>query len=995
MPSQTARLHQLKVGSDILATTSLYPSAFFWTSSLNQSSLSHILVFSYDFLDSNACLSLISKPICLTTLSAAREPTCRCGLIQTVRYQHSDGAMHFYTLDIVTPDWQLTQSIHTRSFTHQSTLDIITAILNDYDFEWQLSEQLLSSDTLTRPLEMRSQSDVSDYDFISGLLADIGVTTYWVSGDSVDELGYWSLVSALDENALSSLNYSYEKSSVQSGQDSVDTLQMSAKQLGTRTVLVRADGLAADTIYEGVAEDDSPLTFDDTAVLFGAPSRVYSDASATRLAEQWVRANGCNREYYSATGAMRGLSIGSQVSINNLPSIGRLSTYCTAMIIVGIEPSSDSVSYHNQVLIRDWLTRTTKQTAQTAQTALSAIPEHGYDIARDTGIWVTATLLDSVIPYCPYPSKQSFVSSRYSGVTQARTGDTSTSSSPSYASQVTDDGLQRTITTPVSAGISPHDDGVTPPLRALQLSSGATHGWQFAPRLGQSVLLNHWYGDIDSPMISRSLYDGIGMGDNDYKDVTRRDAGLSNRHNLQNGSSPRWHGSGLGHSQICEDDTHSGWITGIAQYGLTSDSEVTLLFDDTPKSIGLEWTVNTKDRANAMQPISTSSATFASNEHVLELGVLRHRYSNHQSTSSGQGINLATDHGLQATAESGVLLSTFGIQHSQSEHESAWVNDAGQRQLKLGKELTETFLDAKQAHLQSTKAMKTANQSIEAFQETAQIIDDTLQTEVLGAPDVMLVSKDSILASASNTLSTAKTIVRQSGSTHSDVVAGNYTLTADSIESLAGVGGQAQLSGLHISANTKPLAIQAQGGELQLHCQQSMTIGSESGQVNISSPRQIKLQTSAGASLTIDESGVKLVCPGEIKVQAVKKSLVGGAKVNAPVIALPTSGLFSKAFDLKKLLPQDLIDQGISYKLINHSRGTEIEGKLDEDGQTLRVFGDKTEKVELELLGNVNRKGEIKVTDVSDQIECDNCSIENLFEDCGDNHAHDEDDFDC
>ncbi|MGP5649611.1 DUF2345 domain-containing protein, partial [Psychrobacter celer] len=459
------------------------------------------------------------------------------------------------------------------------------------------------------------------------------------------------------------------------------------------------------------------------------------------------------------------------------------------------------------------------------------------------------------------------------------------------------------------------------------------------------MLLNHWYGDKDSPLISRSLYNGIGMGDTDDKDITSRDSGLSNRHNLQNGSSPRWHGGGLGHSQIKDDDAHSGWITGIAQYGLTSNSEVNLLFDDTPNQIGMQWSVNTNAHANAQHPTTTNKAVFAPDEHILELGVLRHRYSNHQSTSSGQGVNLATDHGLQATADSGMLLSTFGIRHSHSEHESAWVNDAGQRQLKLGAELNETLMEAKQAHLQSTQEISSANASIKAFETAAQVIDETLNTEVLGAADVLLVSRDSILASSSNTLWTAKTIVRQSGATQSDVVAGNYTLTADRIESLSGIAGQAALSGLHISANTKPVAIQAQGGELQLHSQQSMTIGSESGQVNIASPKRIKLQTSAGASLTIDESGIKLVCPGEIKVNAVKKSLVMGAKVNAPMIALPTSGLFSKAFDLKKLLPQDLIDQGISYKLINHSKGTEIEGKLDEEGQTLRVFGDKAEKV--------------------------------------------------
>ena len=136
------------------------------------------------------------------------------------------------------------------------------------------------------------------------------------------------------------------------------------------------------------------------------------------------------------------------------------------------------------------------------------------------------------------------------------------------------------------------------------------------------------------------------------------------------------------------------------------------------------------------------------------------------------------------------------------------------------------------------------------------MIDETLNTEVLGTPDVMLVSKDSILASSNNTLWMAKTIVRQSGATQSDVVAGNYTLTANTIDSLSGVGGQADLSGLHISANTKPVAIQAQGGELQLHSQQGMTIGSESGQVNVSSPKRIKLQTSAGASITIDDSGI-------------------------------------------------------------------------------------------------------------------------------------------
>ena len=354
------------------------------------------------------------------------------------------------------------------------------------------------------------------------------------------------------------------------------------------------------------------------------------------------------------------------------------------------------------------------------------------------------------------------------------------------------------------------------------------------------------------------------MGDCDDKDITTRDSGLSDRQNLQGGSSPRWHGSGMGHSQVNDDDSHSGWLSGIAQYGLTPHSEVTLSFDDTPSKVGLQWSVNTGSKANAQSPTLTDHATFAPDEHVLELGVLRHRYSNHQSSDSGQGMNLASDHSVQVNATTGVLLSTFGLSHSQSEHESAWVNDAGQRQLALGSELSSTFSEAKQAHLQSTKEIKRAQASMMAFKTAAQVMDETLNTEVLGAADVLLVSKDSILASSNNTLWTAKTIVRQSGATQSDVVAGSYNLTADKIDTLSGVGGQTAMSGLHMSANREPVAIQAQGGELQLHSQQSMTIGSASGQVNVSSPKRIKLQTSAGASITIDDSGIKLVCPGTI-----------------------------------------------------------------------------------------------------------------------------------
>ena len=116
------------------------------------------------------------------------------------------------------------------------------------------------------------------------------------------------------------------------------------------------------------------------------------------------------------------------------------------------------------------------------------------------------------------------------------------------------------------------------------------------------------------------------------------------------------------------------------------------------------------------------------------------------------------------------------------------------------------------------------------------------------------------------------------------------------------------------------------------------------------------------ASITIDDSGVKLVYSGKIKIKAVMKNMVAGMKVNAPMVSLPTSGLFSKAFNLKKLIPQDLIDQGMKYKIINHSQGTEIKGTLDKDGQTLRVFGDSSESIEMRFEQEVYFLDEYKKT---------------------------------
>ncbi len=121
---------------------------------------------------------------------------------------------------------------------------------------------------------------------------------------------------------------------------------------------------------------------------------------------------------------------------------------------------------------------------------------------------------------------------------------------------------------------------------------------------------------------------------------------FAHRHNIQGGVSPRSHGASLGHSQINDDDGHSFWVSGIAQYGLSAATETWLGFDDTLNRLGIQWSVTTEARANAADPNKSSIASYSPQQHSIELDVLRYRFSYHQLADSGQGFKVLIDNRL-------------------------------------------------------------------------------------------------------------------------------------------------------------------------------------------------------------------------------------------------------------------------------------------------------------------------------------------------------------
>ncbi|MEN6670710.1 hypothetical protein AAJP47_10060, partial [Psychrobacter sp. B38] len=102
------------------------------------------------------------------------------------------------------------------------------------------------------------------------------------------------------------------------------------------------------------------------------------------------------------------------------------------------------------------------------------------------------------------------------------------------------------------------------------------------------------------------------------------------------------------------------------------------------------------------------------------------------------------------------------------------------------------------------------------------------------------------------------------------------------------------------------------------------------------------------ASITIDDSGIKLVCPGMIKIQAVKKALVGGALCHYTAPKEP----YDEMYVVKDTLGN--IIAGFAYK-IETSEGKVYRGVTNEKGETIRV-GTGNKAVEFELTADTDEE---------------------------------------
>ncbi|PHS67256.1 MAG: hypothetical protein COB00_09265, partial [Alcanivorax sp.] len=215
-----------------------------------------------------------------------------------------------------------------------------------------------------------------------------------------------------------------------------------------------------------------------------------------------------------------------------------------------------------------------------------------------------------------------------------------------------------------------------------------------------------------------------------------------------------------------------------------------------------------------------------------------------------------------------------------------------------------------------------------------------------------------LLAGQSLTWSSAETLALASGKDSNLAVGGDLRLhSGQSLGLLAaaeGVDGDA----LTLVSAEGEVRFEAQHERLRVQSRDDLNITSANGPLELVAGQSLHLATSAGARLTLEGGDLIVSCPGEIKVEASKKSFVGGAQLSREMNSWPSSTLspsqYNDAFKAHFSAGQSAANQ--RYRLTRKD-GAVIEGVTNSEGKIDLQQGPDVEVASLEWLGPADQGG--------------------------------------
>ncbi|MGX4640734.1 type VI secretion system Vgr family protein [Massilia sp. SYSU DXS3249] len=826
----------------------------------------------------------------------------------------SDGGLARYRLRIVPWMWRMGQVRNSRVWQDKTVIEIVDAVFQAYRplARWRWSEDTAAFMAEARPRSYCCQYRESDLDFVARLLAEEGLSWRFEQ----DEDGPGAILfadstqpDAAPEDMTSAIDGAvrYHRTGASERQDTVQALTARQCLHASLVSLLSYDYKAKQAVAAGspshYRNDKLPqLESYDVPGQYAWASR----AEAQRYANLRMEAQEARRALWQGRSTVRTLRAGTRLTVTGAPlqAFGEGAGFTVLRVTsIGV----NNMPAPARQALDELFGPIPELLEEGVLDACSAECSLVLAQARETGY---ANCFEAVPADVPWRPEHAQVKRTAHGAQSALVIGADGSDQPNGADELYCDRLGR-----VRIRFHWQDDGnASCWVRVAQRSAGGGMGAQFLPRIGHEVLVQFLENDIDRPIVVGALYNGQGEGGiaptpggrastsrADDPFASANDHAPSAQGNLAGGNSPLWHGASA---------DSAGHRNGAAQWGVRSkefggSGYNQLLFDDT-------------DGQGRIQLRSTHAAS------ELNLGHLIHAADNYRGSFRGLGAELRTDAYGAVRAGAGLLVSSYGINHSAGARDAAGEVAGAAGLLAQAAKLADTFSTAAQTHqavalaghLGAAKASasllddKSAPLKAMSTSASGMVAKDSLDAakgdaaaKNMGGGDgklphftdplIVIAGKEGFGANAGQSLQLAngETVTLMSGQDTQFVTGGQMRVHAGQAIGLlggvvkAGEGGV----GLQLITAKDAIDVQAQGDELKVQARDEVNVISANAHIDWAAAKRISLSTAGGANITIDGGNITVQCPGKIKVHAGKKSFVDPTKLNYPMPALPQS----------------------------------------------------------------------------------------------------------
>jgi type VI secretion system VgrG family protein len=913
--SSTTRLYELTVGDDSvdLGSGGLLVEAFAAEDAVNSIGKRDVIV-----LSTNAYVeleSLLGQPASLEMSLADGSRTSFAGDISEVAMLGCDGGFARYRVRISSWLWRLGHVRNSRVWQDKTVIEIVDSVFDPYRplARWRWSDDASSFMAGAMPRSYCCQYRESDLEFVRRMLAEEGLN--WRIEQTEDGLG---MVLFADSTQLSAVpedpscetdgGIRYHGVSAVERQDTVQALIAERFLHASLTTVLSYDYKSKQ--IRAAASPSRIRHGRNLPVLesYDVPGQyAYADSGqAQRYADLQMEGREVRTQLWRGRSTVRTLRAGTRMTITDVPrqELGDAPAFTvlrvTSVGVNNLPPPAQHALAELFGPIPELLQECTREdTSSDLALMIERAIKSGYANCFEA---IPADL--PWRPHLPGSDGRTHPKPTAYGAQSAIVIGPDGSDEPSGADELYCDRLGR-----VRIRFHWQDSGdASCWVRVAQRSAGGGMGSQFLPRIGQEVLVQFLENDIDRPIIVGALYNGRGEGgiaptpggqvsaESDTSCFERaHDHAFSAQGNLAGGNSPVWHGA---------SGDSDGHRNAAAQWGVRSkefggSGYNQLLFDDT-------------DAQGRVQLKCTHAAT------ELNLGHLIHAADNYRGSFRGLGAELRTDAYGSVRAGAGLLVSSYGINHSAHSRDRAGENAAGIGMLQQAVALAETFSSAAAVHQTVGLAAHLGSANV-----NASVLDDKIaplkailssasgradNTKLEGSredggadgklphlsdPLIAVIAKDGFGANAGQNLelSNGETVTLMSGHDTQFVTGGRMRVhTGQAIGALGGAvkPGEGGI-GLQMIAAKDAIDIQTHSDELKVQARDEINVISANAHIDWAAAKRISLSTAGGANITIEGGNITVQCPGKITVQAGKKSLNDPVKISYPLPSLPTS----------------------------------------------------------------------------------------------------------